>query len=122
MSKSTDASESRDRPSPWMDSSGSGARWGIQPLGLQGGLREWNEGNKDSGVGLASAEQGDRGRKVTFEDEGSQRYRYRSLEEGDVRFGNSGMGMGVSVGLGLARGVDRGLGIPYDDEDEATGP
>lgn len=61
----------------------------------------------------------DVGTKVTFEEEGIDRYRYRSPAEDEGSFGNSGMGIGI--GIGLERGVDRGLGIPYDDEDEANG-
>lgn len=116
MPKSVEASGSRERPSPWLPD----ARWGIQPLGLRGGLGVWNEGEPDeSRAGLASGMQVDVGTKVTFEEEGIDRYRYRSPAEDEGSFGNSGMGIGI--GIGLERGVDRGLGIPYDDEDEANG-
>ena len=114
-----ESSASRERPSPWANSSGSAARWGIQPLGLRGGLREWNEGDHENpGVGLASAGQWAEGTKLAFDNEGGRRYRTPGAAN-VPQFGNSGVGMGV--GIGLTRDVDRGLGIPYDDGDEADG-
>jgi hypothetical protein len=51
---------------------------------------------------------------------GSQhRYRYRFLSKGDVNFDDSGMRMDVAIDL--ASGVDRGLGLLYNDEDEVAG-
>jgi hypothetical protein len=63
-------------------------------------------------MGSAPARPGDRGRKVMFDEDGSNRSRHRSVE----RFEHSGIGIGV--GIGLARGTDRGFGIPYDDDDD----
>lgn len=59
----------------------------------------------------------DGGGRMTF---GSQhRYRYRFLSKGDVNFDDSGMRMDVAIDL--ASGVDRGLGLLYNDEDEVAG-